>query len=292
MVHASFVTYDPEKKANYYKWAKESTQAVRDIADRSYRNAVKTIIAKIEAMSKREDPYKQWLTSGDMVDCLVKWNDGLDTRKLGFARLDMSMPVFVGREFINRYLSEELNKKKGAAWMFELQGDCFALDDEKVKKLDIVAPQKLNTETREVEHVIVLRENPDKDRTDVPLFDWDADKKTGDDAVSEDELWSDEEAALKVSEEGSKVAMQAKVRELKKEKKAKKALEEGGAEEVKVEEVPLGGEEAAAVPGEDYQAVEAAAEGQYAEQYAEGAEGQYAEGDWAAPAAEPAPAAG
>ena len=84
---------------------------------------------------------------------------------MGSVDIDMNCPLEIAREFLRRRLWNELNEQMGAAYDFTRQGEAVPEQEEPSTAMRDVAPQRLDSITRELEHVLVIRASTSKEKT-------------------------------------------------------------------------------------------------------------------------------
>ena len=190
--------------------AKSLQRTVVRIASKVKGNIEKRRAAVAEAKRKATDPLQPFLDSKHQLEIIVAWNDGTAEGAelpLGFMKVDLDCPAGLGRQLLARYLWLELNERKGRNYFYqaEVKKEKVNLDvsQEQTTKLDGLVQQKLNTETRRVEYVLVLRPDTEAKEVDaIEPWDWEEEAKkqarpTTEAAGDEDEDDEPEEVRFK-----------------------------------------------------------------------------------------------
>ena len=104
------------------------------------------------------DRYKSWEDSIDKIPIVVAIQNANSSQlgKLGSFEIDANCPLDLTREFLRRSLWRELNEETGAAFDFVQRGDVILESDEPLIKVRDVAPQRLDSTTRELENVLTI----------------------------------------------------------------------------------------------------------------------------------------
>lgn len=106
------------------------------------------------------------------------------------------MPISLGRSIIHRYLWSELNTRyHGSSYLFvtndddagggaaggggELEDgeDVVALEKELTSKLETLIRQKLNLETRQAEYILVIKQDIENEKVNLPIYDFELEEK-------------------------------------------------------------------------------------------------------------------
>jgi len=128
---------------------------------RTAKKEFKNVMASFKKKKKKEiDQFAKWDVSEEKVDINVSWQpEEGEPKKLGGLMMDVDAPASVAREYCRRLLRKELNSRSGENFMFMARGEGLPLADESYKRIGQLAPQKFNSQSREVEHTLLLIEN-------------------------------------------------------------------------------------------------------------------------------------
>ena len=85
-------------------------------------------------------------------------------RRIGTLEIDMNCPLDLTREFLRRAFWRELNEEAGAAFDFMQQGNTIREDDERSTRVSDIAPQRLDSITRELENMLIICASLNKER--------------------------------------------------------------------------------------------------------------------------------
>lgn len=100
------------------------------------------------------DKYKSWEDSNEKSFVVVTFQSSGGSQKIGTLEIDMGCPLELTREFLRRAFWSQLNEQTGAAFDFLQQGN--VVTDESRARVRDVAPQRLNSVTRELENTLTI----------------------------------------------------------------------------------------------------------------------------------------
>jgi hypothetical protein len=90
-----------------------------------------------------------------------------------YIKIDLDIPITLSRSIIQRYLWKELNQYHGSSYLFKVDEDStLAVEKEQIAKLDTLIRQKLNVNTRQAEYILVLQQDPENDKMEIEIWDW------------------------------------------------------------------------------------------------------------------------
>ncbi|KAJ1460924.1 hypothetical protein M885DRAFT_433136, partial [Pelagophyceae sp. CCMP2097] len=110
----------------------------------------------VQAFRDSRDPVLPWAQSVEKTKIFVSVQqpDG-EALRLGDLEIDVRCPAHLARELLRRDLYKQFNAAKmGATFDFLLQGAAVAEADERTTRLKLLAPQRIDAQTREIEHVL------------------------------------------------------------------------------------------------------------------------------------------
>ena len=105
-----------------------------------------------------KDVFKPWADSKDKIPVTVTFQGTSfgGSTNFGSLEIDLNCPLDIAREFLRRAFWRELNGQNGAAFDFLQQGKFVREQDEPVTKMRDVAPQRLDSITRELKNVLII----------------------------------------------------------------------------------------------------------------------------------------
>ena len=113
------------------------------------------------------DKFKPWEDSKDKILVAVTFQGTSfgGSTNFGSLEIDLNCPLDIAREFLRRSFWRELNGLEGAAFDFLQQGKIVPEQDESVTKMRDVAPQRLDSITRELKNVLIICASTTRDNT-------------------------------------------------------------------------------------------------------------------------------